>query len=142
MGTVNPALDDTSTVSTIRIEDQQTPHNTNNVNRDNRENDPVSPDSEFDEELGFPDSVTIVSMMGGDNPVLVQRKDNGDGDYEDNIDNNVQEICTEIPFISVYNPQVKFQSFHRKLFIPGVEINVEIIDHERNMTGHLLNPNL
>lgn len=130
LGTSNPGLnyDDTSTVSTARIEDnraEQSPNHTNN-------SEPLSPDSEYDEELAFPDSVTIVSM-GGENPILVERKET-DGD------SIIGE--TEIPYLNLYNPPVKFSSYQRKIFIPGVEVLVRITDNERNMTTHLLNPNL
>lgn len=130
LGTSNPGLsyDDTSTVSTARIENngsEQSPNQTNN-------SEPLSPDSEYDEELAFPDSVTIVSM-GGENPILVERKEN---------DAESITVETEIPFLSVYNPPVKFSSYQRKIFIPGVEVLVRITDNERNMTTHLLNPNL
>lgn len=131
LGITNPALnmeENNSSETTIRMEDQQISPNTSA--REFRE--PTSPDSEYDEELAFPDSVTIVSM-GGDNPILVERK-------EGDSDSVVAE--SEVPFINVYNPPVKFAAFNRKIYIPGVEIQVEIIDHERNMTTHFLNPNL
>lgn len=92
----------------------------------------LSPDSEYDEALAFPDSVTILSM-GGENPILVERKD-GDADSI--------HPHTDIPFPSVYQPPVKFKSIQRKVFIPGVEIHVQILDNERSITSHLLNPNL
>ena len=93
-----------------------------------------SPDSEYDETLAFPDSVTILSM-GGEHPILVERRE------EDDID-SVAMVEMDIPFISVYKPPVKFKSIQRKVFMPGVDIHVEIIDNERSITTHLLNPNL
>lgn len=143
MGTSNPALTDgdASTISTIPIGDQNsTARNANNNDNSSgsnqlsvgRFNEPKSPDSEYDEELAFPDSVTIVSM-GGDNPILVERKE---GDTESIVPD------TEIPFPHIYNPPVKFTSYQRKIYIPGVETQVAVIDNERNMTMHLLNPNL
>lgn len=93
---------------------------------------PLSPDSEYDEDLAFPDSVTILSI-GGDNPILVERKD-------DDAESLVPE--TEIPFTTIYKPPIKFKSLQRKVFIPGQEIHVQIIDNERSITTHLLNPNL
>lgn len=92
----------------------------------------MSPDSEYDEALAFPDSVTVLSM-GGENPILVQRKDGDDDSLHP---------YTDIPFISVYQPPIKFKSIQRKVFIPGVEIHVQILDNERSITTHLLNPNL
>lgn len=133
MGTSNPALDgqDDSTIGDSV--------NASNDQIDNDEttsgcfsNGPLSPDSEYDETLAFPDSVTILSM-GGENPILVQRKD-------DDADSIVPEH--DIPFTAVYRPPVKFKSIQRKVFIPGVEIQVQIIDNERSITTHLLNPNL
>lgn len=52
--------------------------------------------------------------------------------------------CNEsfIPFIAIHKPPVKFKSFRREIFIPHVEIGVTIVDYERNLTTHLLNPNL
>lgn len=93
----------------------------------------TSPDSEYDEELAFPDSVTILSMGG--EPILVQRKP---GDDADSMHNEV----TTIPFQTIYQKPMKFKSLHRKVFIPGTEIHVQIIDNERSITSHLLNPNL
>lgn len=92
----------------------------------------VSPDSEYDETLAFPDSVTILSM-GNDNPILVERKE---GETES------IHPQTDIPFTTVYQPPVKFKSIQRKVYIPGVEIHVQILDNERSITTHLLNPNL
>lgn len=86
-------------------------------------------ESEFDELDAFPDSVTILTV-GGNNPVLVERK-------EDNSDPS-----GEIPLTSLYNPPLKFNSVQRRCFIPGVEIQVKIVDTERSITSHPLNPNL
>lgn len=110
----------------------------------------TSPDSEYDEALGLPDSVTILSM-GGERPILVERKpgdaaggrgmhadsDSATGPAEDGA-----MPSTAIPFQTLYRPPVKFKSIQRKCFIPNVPIHVEIIDHERSITSHLLNPNL
>lgn len=93
----------------------------------------MSPDSEYDEALAIPDSVTILSI-GGENPILVERKD-GDAD-------SIHPTATEIAFTSVYQRPIKFKSIQRKVFIPGVEIHVQIIETERSITSHLLNPNL
>ncbi|KAH8254743.1 hypothetical protein KR032_012043, partial [Drosophila birchii] len=99
-------------------------------------------DSEYDETLAFPDSVTILSNVG-DKPVLVERKETDDDDEEfDDEENNSVVLRHEIPFVSIYGPSVKFNSFQRKVFIPGREIHVRIVDTERSVTTHLLNPNL
>lgn len=141
MGLTNPAhsvneLNDESHTSTTAS------HTQANYLKNNDEDDessgcfshhgPLSPDSEYDETLAFPDSVTILSMGG--NPILVERKDD---DAE-----SVHQDVTDIPFTTVYKPPVKFKSIQRKVFIPGVEIHVQIIDNERSITTHLLNPNL
>uniref|UniRef100_A0A182J218 Phospholipase n=1 Tax=Anopheles atroparvus TaxID=41427 RepID=A0A182J218_ANOAO len=86
---------------------------------------------EYDENLDAPDSVTYLSI-GGNNPVLVIRE--GDADSV--------APASEIPYSYVYNTPVKFDSMRRHIFIPGLEINVEIIDNERSLTSHVLNPNL
>ncbi|XP_055383297.1 phospholipase D2 isoform X2 [Condylostylus longicornis] len=118
----------------------------------------LSLESEYDETLEVPDSLTIISV-GGDNPILVERnqKDGSGGDDDDddlnNIndqmdgnDNNINGIDNnskyEIPFTSIYGTPIKFTSFSRKIFMPNLEIQVKIVDNERNATTHLLNPNL
>uniref|UniRef100_T1H2H1 Uncharacterized protein n=1 Tax=Megaselia scalaris TaxID=36166 RepID=T1H2H1_MEGSC len=63
-------------------------------------------ESEFDEDLGFPDSVTILSV-GGNNPVLVQKKD-------DSADE--AESTGELPITALYNPALKFNSLPLRLF--------------------------
>ncbi|XP_014089247.2 phospholipase D1 isoform X1 [Bactrocera oleae] len=98
-------------------------------------------DSEYDETLAFPDSVTILSNVG-DKPVLVQRKDTDDDDDEEEGAGALMGQPSEIPYTSIYGPSMKFNSFQRKVFIPGMEIQVRIIDNERSVTTHLLNPNL
>ncbi|XP_017839064.1 phospholipase D2 isoform X1 [Drosophila busckii] len=97
-------------------------------------------DSEYDETLAFDDSVTILSNVG-DKPVLVERKDTDEDDDEFDDENSVQ-LRQELPYLSIYGPSVKFNSFQRKVFIPGCEIHVRIVDTERSVTTHLLNPNL
>lgn len=117
--------DDSGNVSTAQVDDTTTSGCFNSG--------ALSPDSEYDLGLAFPDSVTILSM-GGDNPILVQRQD-------DDID-TVVPTEIDIPFLYIYNPPIKFKSIQRKVFIPGSEIQVEIIDNERSFTTHMLNPNL
>ncbi|XP_032590283.1 phospholipase D2 isoform X2 [Drosophila grimshawi] len=97
-------------------------------------------ESEYDETLAFPDSVTILST-GGDEPRFVERKETDDDDEEFDDENSVQ-MRQDVPFTSIYGPSVKFNSFQRKVFIPGREIHVRIVDTERSVTTHLLNPNL
>lgn len=52
--------------------------------------------------------------------------------------------CNEsfIPFSAIHKLPVKFKSFRREVFMQHVEIGVTIVDYERNLTTHLLNPNL
>lgn len=92
--------------------------------------DPFSPDAEFDECLGIDglDEVTVVTV-GGEEVVI--KKTNHDA----------QQV-TEIPYSSIFQTPMKFNQKQRKLYLYGVEINVEISDYERSVTHHLLNPNL
>lgn len=112
-------------------------------------------DSEFDETLGVPESLTVIDIAG--EPVLVESKEELDGDvdggkstikYENKINFwlkfyavNTQDVKV-ISFRAVHDQPIKFTSYHRKCFIPGVDINVNIINNERSVTTHLLNPNL
>lgn len=58
------------------------------------------------------------------------------------MDSISEEETNSVPFSAVHQPAVKFKSIQRKVFIPGVEILVHITDFERNVTTHMLNPNL
>lgn len=138
MGITNPAQNDDDLTNGNDSGNASTTAQTNDDDLDEGDisgcfsHGAVSPDSEYDEALAFPDSVTILSM-GGDNPILVERKD---GETES------IHPQTDIPFTTVYQAPIKFKSIQRKVFIPGVEIHVQIIDNERSITTHLLNPNL
>lgn len=128
VGASNPALndcEDNGTASTVRMDDIDQTVDTSLAC--------YSLADEYDDILGFSDSITIVSM-GGEGPVLVQRQD--DGDQESIVPES------EIPYAYVHNAPIKFNSMHRNIFIPGLEINVEIVDYERSLTAHILNPNL
>lgn len=131
MGVSNPALNEDDTVNDDSG-NASTSHQGEEDTSGCFSNGPFSPDSEYDETLAFPDSVTILSM-GDENPILVERKDN-------DVDSVVPE--TDIPFTTVYCPPIKFKSIQRKVFIPGIEIHAQITDNERSITTHLLNPNL
>lgn len=133
-GTSNPALDAVSNSNHVTVRPDASADDDDDDNPSGCFNhiNVTSPDSEYDEDLAFPDSVTILSIGGG-NPILVERKD-------DDAESVTPE--TEIPFNTVYQPPVKFKSIQRKVFIPGQEIHVQIIDNERSITTHLLNPNL
>lgn len=93
--------------------------------------DPTSPDTEFDETLGIEglDEVTMVTLSGEE--VVIKRS----------RANSITQI-TEIPYTVIFKPPQKFNQKQRKLFLPGTDITVEISDFERNVTHHILNPNL
>ncbi|XP_063696243.1 phospholipase D2 isoform X2 [Culicoides brevitarsis] len=89
-----------------------------------------SPDSEFDETLGIEglDDATVITIDGEKH--IVNRT------HDDVL------ALTEIPHSTIFNTPEKFKQKQRKLFLPNVDINVEITDFDRNVTYHLLNPNL
>lgn len=91
--------------------------------------DSLSPvlDSDFDESLAVPESLSII-----------------DGDKVDNKEENgvIAPRQTTVPFKNIHNAPVKFNSVRRQVFIPGVEIKVRFVENERSVTTHLLNPNL
>lgn len=93
--------------------------------------DPTSPDTDFDETLGIEelDEMTVVTVAGEE--VIIKRS----------RANSIGQI-TEIPYTVIFKPPQKFNQKQRKLFLPGVEIHVEINDFERHVTHHILNPNL
>ncbi|XP_028173294.1 phospholipase D1 [Ostrinia furnacalis] len=90
--------------------------------------DSLSPgmDSDFDESLAVPDSLSVIDVDKTDN------KETGDDG----------EIATSVPFKQIHETPMKFNAVHRKVFIPGVEIRVKFVENERSVTTHLLNPNL
>lgn len=98
------------------------------------DNGPMSPDSEYDDYLGFPEAFET-GINNGENAAEVQTPV---GDAElDNRD------CTGTKkFSSIHNQAVKFKSQDREIFVRGVEIRVRIVDNERSVTTHPLNPNL
>ncbi|KAJ2950830.1 hypothetical protein O0L34_g9101 [Tuta absoluta] len=81
-------------------------------------------DSEFDESLAVPESLSVI-----------------DADKTDNIGLDPVHHAS-LPFKTVHEPPMKFNSVNRKVFIPGVEIKVKFVENERSVTTHLLNPNL
>ncbi|CAH1104900.1 unnamed protein product [Psylliodes chrysocephalus] len=86
-------------------------------------------DADYDDELGVPGSIKLLDM--GDGPVAIE---NSDDDLE-------EEHTESLHFNTVLNYK-KFTSFHREVFIPGLDITAAITDYERNLTTHMLNPNL
>lgn len=95
------------------------------------ENEAMSPDSDYDENLNFP-----YSPINRYFPTIPQLDD-----IQEESETEQREIC-ERPYTAVYDPPVKFNSFQRKIFIADIEVKVQITDYERELTSHLLNPNL
>ncbi|XP_041973451.1 phospholipase D2 isoform X2 [Aricia agestis] len=81
-------------------------------------------DSDFDESLAVPESLSIIEV-------------DKNGTREE-----VDTAAKFVPYRAIHAPPVKFNSVHRKVFIPGVEIKVRFVENERSVTTHLLNPNL
>ncbi|XP_025829452.1 LOW QUALITY PROTEIN: phospholipase D2 [Agrilus planipennis] len=100
----------------VALDDDKTPRTPNS-------------DDDFDDDLGVPHSLMIVSVEG--TPIVVERKDDRDNTNKG-----------KIAYSAIYRPTLKFSSYNRKIFIPEVEINATIVDYERNLTSHFLNPNL
>lgn len=108
--------------------------NRSTVDDDNIDNDDeqgMSHDSEYDDDLGVPDSldVTIIS----NEPINLA---------EENEENKQNTQVHIIPFTAVHYPAIKFNSQRYNVFIPGEKIDVKFVDNERSVTTHPLNPNL
>lgn len=99
------------------------------------------PRDEYDEGLAIPDSLTLSGLIGGQSLIL-EGDTNPKSEDDDNSSTGTVNRPSELPYSNVYNPPVRFNSIQRKIFIPGVPIHVEIIDYERQLTSHFLNPNL
>lgn len=52
------------------------------------------------------------------------------------------ETLDVIPFTVIHNPPTKSKYQNYNVFIPGEEVHVRIIDNERSVTTHPVNPNL
>ncbi|XP_034170847.1 phospholipase D [Osmia lignaria lignaria] len=91
----------------------------------------ISHDSEYDDALGVPDSLEITI---NDNDVTINPENKED------IDNT--EHLGVIPFPTIHDVPKKLKNEHQNVFIPGEEVHVKIIDTERSVTTHPLNPNL
>ncbi|KAI4462630.1 phospholipase d [Holotrichia oblita] len=85
-------------------------------------------DTDFDDNLGVPDSLTVLDIQGSQ---IVLNTEEDDG-----------PTPRRIPFNALYQKPVKFKSFHRDIFISGVPIEVTIVDYETSHATHLINPNL
>ncbi|XP_047111364.1 phospholipase D1 isoform X1 [Schistocerca piceifrons] len=92
---------------------------------------PTSQDSDFDEFLAI-GIENISSADAADGPASMDSKTETNSPYG----------AKGLPFNVVHSPPVSFKALHRHLFIPHVEIKVKIIDVERSVTTHILNPNL
>lgn len=55
---------------------------------------------------------------------------------------SIVEYLGVIPFSAIHELPKKFKSQNRNIYIPGEEMHVKIIDNERSVTTHPLNPNL
>ncbi|XP_046617254.1 phospholipase D2 isoform X1 [Neodiprion virginianus] len=95
---------------------------------------PISPDSEYDDYLGIPDSFKV-SLDEHQNAAVLQMQE-GEAEPDNRGPVGFKKFST------IYTTAVKFNSQDRNIFIPGVKIDVKIIDNERSVTTHPLNPNL
>lgn len=94
------------------------------------DNEAMSPDSDYDENLNFAYSPSCFNRYF---PSSL-------GDIQE--ENDTERDRCERPYTAIYDPPVKFNSFQRKIFIADIEIKVQITDYDRELTSHLLNPNL
>jgi phospholipase D1/2 len=113
-----------STINIVRMEEEE-----GECNNEVSLTRPSLGGSEYDDELGVPESLIIVDV--GDGPVVIERSDE---EVEDEGDGLV--------FQTIHKPPVKFKSFKRNVFIPSVDVVAAITDYERNLTTHMINPNL
>ncbi|KAI4495941.1 hypothetical protein M0802_008156 [Mischocyttarus mexicanus] len=90
----------------------------------------MSHDSEFDDALGVPLDLTI-NENGETINILIN---------EESIDE--RECTGVIPFSAIHNIPIKPKKQRRDIFIPCEDIYVRIINNERSVTTHPLNPNL
>lgn len=93
----------------------------------------VSQDSEYDDTLEVPDSLEITINENGE--TIQIRKE------EIECTDNNREILG-IPFTVIHNLPTKCKSQNYNVFISGEEMQVRIVDNERSVTTHPLNPNL
>ncbi|KAI4479700.1 hypothetical protein M0804_010750 [Polistes exclamans] len=91
----------------------------------------MSHDSEFDDALGVPDLDLTINENGETINILIN---------EENIDE--RECTGVIPFSAIHNIPIKLKKQCKDIFIPCEEIYVRIVDNERSVTTHPLNPNL
>ncbi|CAB0042425.1 unnamed protein product [Trichogramma brassicae] len=97
----------------------------------------MSQDSEFDDGLEVPDSLDFTIDENG---IKVQSAVEESAQSED--ESTPHEEQKMKPFSSIHNPPAKFPKQHKNIFIPGQEIYAKVVDIERSVTTHPLNPNL
>ncbi|XP_076675622.1 phospholipase D [Andrena cerasifolii] len=91
----------------------------------------ISQDPEFDDALCVPESLEITLS-----------ENDGSAGAQNTEDTDTAEHLDAIPFSAIHDLPMKFKSQNRNIFIPGKEVHVKIIDNERSVTTHPLNPNL
>ncbi|XP_003701644.3 phospholipase D1-like [Megachile rotundata] len=91
----------------------------------------TSHDSEYDDALGVPDSLEI-TINENDDTINVESKEDTD---------NIERLGVK-PFPAIHDVPNKIQNQSHNVFVPGEEVHVKIIDIERSVTTHPLNPNL
>ncbi|XP_011261406.2 phospholipase D2 isoform X1 [Camponotus floridanus] len=92
----------------------------------------TSQDSEYDDTLEIPDSLEIIVDENGKTIQISKEKIE--------CTDNKEETCGMVPFSVIHNLNFKSQNYN--VFIPGEKIQVKIINNERSVTTHPLNPNL
>ncbi|XP_014232157.1 phospholipase D2 [Trichogramma pretiosum] len=97
----------------------------------------MSQDSEFDDGLEVPDSLDFTIDENG---LKVQSPVEESAQSED--ESTPHEEQKMKPFSSIHTPPSKFPKQHKNIFIPGQEIYAKVVDIERSVTTHPLNPNL
>jgi phospholipase D1/2 len=129
-----------STINIVRMEEEE-----GECNNEVSLTRPSLGGSEYDDELGVPESLIIVDV--GDGPVVIERSDE---EVEGKLPlgrvlsyrNYFQDEGDGLVFQTIHKPPVKFKSFKRNVFIPSVDVVAAITDYERNLTTHMINPNL
>lgn len=118
----------------------------------------MSHDSEYDDFLGVPDSLDITMNENGE-PVSIEEVNEdtcSKGEQYISLfvqgymilcisfisNNRLSDQRKALPFSTIHNDPVKFKSSSRNIFIPGEDVYAKIIDIERSVTTHPLNPNL
>lgn len=81
----------------------------------------LSHDSEFDDDLGVLDFPFMDNLT---------------------IDKATTNQKSSLPFSVIHDYPSRPKTHNRDIYIPGKEINVKVIDIERSITTHPLNPNL